>query len=183
MSDWKWLMFSMPDQVVVSHAARGPVIDAVVGELAVRGASLEQTDALPKLNIDQPGMICTTRPIEEFDFYSLRLEIPSEDIASFVMQLEKLKPRVYGGVEFYKLHGFWRALCLSIGEHGNLLVMLRNRLPIAEKRAAEFYAVNKLPSEVLREAAAASTGQSLENIPNLGGNKNDRFKPKGGGQA
>lgn len=182
-TEWRWLTFDKPDKFVLPHAARGRVRDAVVGNLEFRGCTLSNDEDLPELFIDQPGMICTTRPVEKFNFFDLALEIPSEDVSTFVLQLEELKPRVIGDVTYYKLHCWMRAFCLSEHEYGNLLVLLRNRLPEAERRASEFYAVNKLPSQVLREAAAASTGQPLEKIPNLGANKQDRFglggKPKG----
>lgn len=182
-TEWRWLMFEKEEHFVTPHAARGRVRDAVVAELEFRGCALTEDRDLPKFNIDQPGMICTTRPVEHFRFFGLEMEIPSEDIGAFVLQLQELKPRTIGDVTFYKLHGFIRCLCLSVNEYGNLLVLLQNRLPDAERRASEFYAVRKLPSEVLREAAAASTGQDLKDIPNLGANKCDRFgidrKPKG----
>jgi hypothetical protein len=76
-----------------------------------------------------------------------------------------------------------RAVVLSPTQRDILCVTLKANLPIAEQRALEFYAVTKSPSEVLREAAARSTGQPIEKIPNLGGNRVDRFRPRGSGKA
>lgn len=179
MSEWRWLGFSKPEHHVTMHAARGVVRDAVVAEMAFRDCTLAEDEDLPELFIDEPGMVCTTRPIEEFDFFGLRLSIPSEDVAMFILQLEGLqengKKRTINEVSFYKVHAWMRILCLSEHEHGNLLVLLRSRVARAEQRSAEFYATRKLPSEVLREA----NGTDL----NCGANKCDRFKLKSGGKA
>lgn len=182
-TEWRWLMFDKEGNFVPPHAARGRVRDAVVFDLEHRECRLFGDQGLRDLVIDQPGMICTTRPIEKFDFFGLELGIPSEDVGSFVLQLQDIKPRTVGDVTFYKMHGYLSILALSVDEYASLLSLLRNRLPEAERHASEFYAVRKLPSEVLREAAAASTGQPLEKIPNLGANKNDRFKLKPGAKA
>lgn len=186
-TEWRWLLFSKEDFMILPHAARGKVRDYVVWDLEQRGCALVEDNDLVKMNIDQPGMVAMDRPWESFQLDSLTIEMPCEDIATFVLQLESVRARPIPGtsplVNCYKLHGFHRALCLDDDDRASLLQQLRDRLPSAEARAAEFWAGRKLPSEVLREAAALTSGQPLESIPNLGGNKQDRFRLKSGGKA
>ncbi len=176
---WAYLQFGK----VKSHAASHETANAVILEMGNRGHKLTGSIIIPSMFMDEPGMICTTRPIEEIDFEGLALHVPSEDIAAFVLRLDELQSRVVGEVTFYKLHDWNNILCLSEREYDLLKVKLKALLPAAETRAAEFYAINKLPSEVLREANAKVAGVPVEEMPNYGANKCDRFKPKNGGTA
>ncbi len=96
------------------------------------------------------------------------------------MELDELEIREGG---YFKLHGFMVALVLDPVQYFRLLDAMRERLPAAERRAQEFYAVNPSASEVLREVAAKLGGVPLEDVPDLGGHKNDRLRPRGSGKA
>lgn len=175
MLGWKWLMFDG----AISHAVSEELYDVIVVDLERRGCELKEETPSKGVFFDRPGMIATERPVENLFVDGLELNIPSEDVLYFTAKLEALELR--DGC-YYKLHDGWRcALVLTQGQRDELLAKLKELVPGAEARAAEFWATRKLPSEVLREIAAKQSGRPIEEIPNLGGNKNDRFKPKGSG--
>jgi hypothetical protein len=125
--------------------------------------------------IDMPGMINAKRPNELFNFCGLKFEVPSEDVASFILALEKLPPRSFGKQTYYKLHGFMQCVVLTKTQYNEMLRLLRGRVQIAERRATEFWAEREAPSEMLKRA------QGLVDSPiDLGGHKNDRFYVKRG---
>jgi len=188
---WHWLIYGIDDPadgpgLLVPHCVKGDeVYLAVTTELDRQGTVLLEDTVVDRCSIDMPGMVSMRRPWEEFQLDAFKIEIPSEDLASFILKFEKAKPHIVGKTEFYKLYGFMCALCLSKEDSSCLLDALKERLPLAENRANEFYAVNPLPSQVLRQAAAMTSGLPLEKIGNLGSNKQDRFGPnqKNKGQA
>lgn len=173
MAGWKWLMF----EGAIPHMVPNELVDVIVADLERRGCPLEEKREGTHLFIDQPGMVCTTRPNEEFELRGLDLEIPSEDFGDFLGQLAELKLR---DGQYYKLHGFHRCIVLTPALKDELQLRLAQLYPTAEARAIEFYAGRKVPSEVLKEANRRP-GEKVEDMPNLGANKLDRFKAKGSG--
>jgi hypothetical protein len=174
MAGWKWLIF----EGAIPHMVPDELLDVIVKDLESRGCPLSEKREGMYLYLDQPGMMCTTRPNEELELRELDLEVPSEDFSAFLGDLSELKLREGG---YYKLHGFHRCIVLTPALKKELLRLMAERFPTAEARAMEFYAGRKLPSEVLRDIAAKQTGKPVEEIPNLGGNKLDRFKAKDDG--
>lgn len=186
MSTWTWLNFESETTRTIGHAVHVSTRKAVIADLVARGCGSPVEIPIDEdgVHIDMPGMIAMTRPIEVFEMGGLRINIPSEDVAAFLIDVDKLKVR-HGadGSDYYKLHGFMRALVLSPSQRTMFRALLVGRVPTAERRASEFYAVNMLPSEVLRQAAAASSGRPVDEIPNLGANRQDRFKAGGVGSG
>lgn len=176
---WKILTF----EGAITHLCCIGLEHDIINDMVARGCKLEKSKSTKTFNIDMPGMICIDRPWETFMFRGLTLKIPSEDILMFMVNLEALQVRQLNNKSYYKLHGFLRCLVLTATQRDGLLRLLKLRCATAEQKAAEFWATRKTPSEVLREMAAKTTGQPLEKIPNLGGNKNDRFILKNKGNA
>lgn len=188
---WYHLLFEAEDGITaVAHAVPARLMTAVIDDMVSRDCGSPSFKVLTAAFLDQPGMISTLRPIEEgFVLGGLTLGIPSEDIAAMLCQLEDVKMR--GSLfssdpaqqAYYKLHGFMRAIVLTPEYRNSLLEQLRAVLPAAEARATAFYAEHRLPSEVLREAAAKVNNIPLDKVPNLGANKQDRFKSRVRGRS
>ncbi len=182
--DWLFLVFDE----AIPHLCPKSRTRVVQDNMLVRGSPLISSRPCKDFSIDFPGMVAIDRPIETFNLFGLKVEIPSEDIASFIEQLESLEPRMSNPdkaswFQYYKLHGFLRAWVLTPSSREELLKTLKGRLQTAELRSKVFYFDRKLPSQVLREAAAKASGQPIENIPDLGGHKVDRFVNMKRGQA
>ena len=179
----------------LGHVVHTSTREAVIADLVARGCGTPHESAIPEdgICIDMPGMISTKRPMESFVFEGLKLLVPCEDVAAFVLQLEKLTMCTAGaapdtairdtGDGYYKLHAFHKALVLSPYQRTRLLAKLLAILPNADRRAREFYAVTPSASEVLREAASRVHGIPMEEVGDLGGHKNDHLRPRGGGKA
>lgn len=176
----KWITFFNGK----SHLVCDDLANFVISDLENRGAGLRSSEEISgkEVAFDMPGMVCVDRPWENFSFMDVRLTIPSEDVASFMLDLERLPLRDFSQgditIPYYKLHGFCKCIVLTPEQRSELINLLRARVAKAERAAEEFYAVTKAPSEVLREVAAKVNSQPLEEIPDLGGHKVDRFRPK-----
>lgn len=174
MSDRKWIWAQFNG--AISHLVCAGLFNQLTEDLKIRGCELAESESCKKLTFDMPGMVHMKRPWEKFQFMGVQIEIPCEDVATFIVELEELQERYFNDkVPYYKLHGFYRAIVFTPAQRTAFLDMLKARVIEAEERASLFYADKKPASEVLREAAALSTGKPVEEIPNLGGNKNARF--------
>lgn len=189
---WKWLI--IPGWL--SHGVPVYLVQSLLDDLRARqkdpSAELEYTETdTVSCAIDYPGMICVDRPWSTFKIDGLTIEIPCEDVASFYSQLKDLPPREFKegkgmgvGMTYFKLKGFCKCLVLTPDIRVELLEALAAGMSEAEAKATAFWADRKAPSDILREAAAASSGLPLEKIPDLGGHKVDRFaKPVKKGDA
>lgn len=181
MEKWKWVIFDG----AIPHMCSPSLVDVIVADLERRGCPVSEVqDGDGKFTIDMPGMVAVKRPWEDFEFDGLELSIPCEDVDTFVVYIgEDLKERGGEGGRYYKIHGWHRCLVVTPEQRGRLLAVLRDRLPTADRRAREFYATMKPMSQVLREANAAANNVPVEQIPDCGGHKNDRFHPKKRGQS
>lgn len=180
---WKWI--TSPNWK--SHGVPVYLVQALLDDLRARQEGDGEVEYTEKdtvhCAIDQPGMVCMDRPWMTFQVDGLTIEIPCEDVLSFYTQLKNLPAREFThgksmgvGMTYYKLHAFHKCLVLTPDVRQELLDQLGERAMEAEVQATAFYADRKLPSEVLREAAAAATDTPLDEIPNLGANRQDRFK-------
>jgi len=177
---WKFVTF----EGALPHLIGASLVKAIVADLEARDCKLKKIADCSDWSIDMPGMCRIDRPWEKFTFLGLDpVAIPSEDVLAFVEQLENLKERTSNGRRYYKLHAFRRCWVLRPSQHAKLLKMLRARGLKAEQTAAAFYADKKPASEVLREANAKAQGLPVEQIPDCGGHKNDRFVPNKRGAA
>lgn len=178
---WLWCVYDNTPGVMVSAGLhhRFAAVMKRVGKSLWQGGSKANPHYAKEMFIDEPGMCATDRPLEEFDFLGLKLTIPSEDIASFIRRIDGLVPNE----GWYELHGFHRCIVLTDWQRTVLRRLLWDRLLVAEQRAHVFWADKKSPGELLREIAAKASGQPLEEIPDLGGHKADRFIPKTRGAA
>lgn len=196
---WKWLILDGWKP----HAVPMWLEKALLDDLRSRpesGKDLEYTSTeTTNMAIDFPGMVAIDRPWMTFALDGLAVEIPCEDVGGFVNELKRLKPRhfkgdhtagetvllsngdriiatgVDEGVMYYKLHGFNRCIVLTPDLYVDLLEALEARLDEAEEKATVFWATRKLPSQILREANAVANGIPVEEVPDCGGHKNDRF--------
>lgn len=190
--NWRWLVIDGWK----SHAVPEYLESVLVGDLAARQPPDDdpaevQSHPIVSMGIDMPGMVCTTRPWMTFHIDGLDIEIPCEDVASFLLQLNSLKPRefthekagAFKGLSYYKLHGFCKCIVLT----PDLKVMLTEALEAgvaeAEAQATAFWADKKLPSEILREANAAANNIPLDEVPDCGAHKQDRFRLTKKGEA
>ena len=179
--NWTWLRFESESKSILPHAVHDDLLDVVVLDLIARVPDAKAViEPLARFDIDMPGMIMTTRPYMTFEFQGLPITMPCEDFGSFIVQLDSARIQECG---YYLLFGFHRCMALTSEQRDLLTLELRALHPEAERRASEFYATRMVPSEVLRAAAAKTSGVPLEKVPNLGGNKADRFKLKPGGRA
>lgn len=140
----------------------------------------------PALYFDLPGMAATDRPHEEFDFLGLHIEMPCEDVASFALTVKNILFNVQDVIDgvrhsvkyaygYFLVAGFVKRMAFSV-EHGEQFLNLLNSLAFdAERKAAEFWATRKVPSQILREAAVGPGGD-INDAPDCGGHKLDRFK-------
>lgn len=170
------------------------------GELTIGGVDADKAEEkfVATTSIDEPGIVCVDRPWMSFPIDGLVVEIPCEDVMMFRLQLENLKPRYFQryeahekvdgieakgtdeeGLTYYKLHGWLSCIVLSPYDRYDLLEALKAKEAEAEAQSAAFYANRKLPSQVLREANAAANGIPVEEVPDCGGHKQDRFGKKG----
>jgi hypothetical protein len=178
---WCWVQF----ENAKSHFVCAGLLRDLLAEMKDRGVLFQSvmmdTDCV---TFDMPGMIVGARPWESFDFFGLTLEIPCEDVATFITQLRGLELRRFArSVAYYKLHGLHRCMVLTPPQRDALQSMLMKRVMLAEQRAHAFYAGQQPVSEILREANAKATGRSVDEVPDLGGHKNDRFHGKTRGEA
>lgn len=173
---WRWLTFEAGEMNVIGHAVHTDRLQAVIDDLVARGCGAPQTVDLPELWLDMPGMVSTKRPWEDFALEGLELHIPSEDVATFFLKLQTLKVRTG---DYFKLKGFHRALVVSTEQRDLLIAMMSARLAVAEQRASAFYAVTPTASDVLKQIAAKTNNIPIEQVPDLGGNKNNRFRFRG----
>lgn len=173
---WHFLTFDY----AVAHICSSELVSVVVSDLCNRECALDGDKTIYDASIDLPGMCSMKRPWSTTWVDGLKLEIPCEDVVSFAEYLAALPERIVGGKSLVKLHGFCKCLVLEVPTQRDLmLASMRSVLVDAERRAAEFYAVNALPSDVLRQAASRVHGTPIDEVPNLGGNKQDRFRPGG----
>lgn len=181
MSDRKWLWINFDG--AIPHFVCAGLSKSLINDLKNRGCPVDKQEECTDMNIDMPGMICTDRPWETLPFMGADIDIPSEDVASFILKLSELKERVFDdGTPYYKLHGFCRCIVFTPAQRVAFLDLLKSRVQEAEKRATLFWADRKPPSQVLREAAASVNNIPIEEVPNLGGNKVDRFVLLGKGK-
>lgn len=177
---WKFVTF----EGALPHLIGSSLVKAIVADLEARDCTVRKIADCADWSIDMPGMCRTDRPWEKFRFLGLDpVAIPSEDVASFIVQLEGLKERTSNGRRYYKLHAFMRCWVLRPSQYSKLLATLRGIVPKAEQAARAFYADKKPASQVLREANAKAIGVPVEQIPDCGGHKNDRLHPKEHGEA
>lgn len=187
--NWRWLVIDGWK----SHAVPEYLEGALVADLHARHPDEEpakvESSPINSMGIDQPGMVAMDRPWMTFKIDGLDIEIPCEDVASFILQLDALKPRefVHGnlgafkGLTYYKLHGFCKCIVLTPDLKVMLTEALQADVAEAEAQATAFWADKKLPSEVLREANAEALNVPVEEIPDCGAHKQDRFRlPKKG---
>jgi hypothetical protein len=174
MPGWKWVVFDG----AVSHMVPNELRDIIVIDLERRGCAFGWENEGKTLFLDQPGPIATTRPVEKFVLDGLELEIPSEDVGHFTLELAEMSIR--GGC-YYKLHGFHRCIVLTQALRDELLLKLREVLPSAEARAAEFWAGRKTPAQVFRQAAGVPEEVVSAKIDEYFPDRLQRFNTKGSG--
>jgi hypothetical protein len=218
---WNYLIIDGCKPHTVPLHLEGALVDDLFSREELKGSEPLEFTSKPvtKVSIDMPGMVAIDRPWMPFQLDGLVIEMPCEDVASFLSKLIALKPRYFKspyapgekiptgvtwtedgktypgyldkdgkvqkgellatgnepGQMYYKLHGFTMCIVLTPDQHMLLIDALRAGLQEAEAQATAFWAGRKLPSQVLREAAAVTSGKPIEEIPNLGANKQDRF--------
>jgi hypothetical protein len=168
---WKWIGF----EDAKHHMVCASLAPAIKADLKARGHLPTKEQDAKTFGIDMPGMILVGRPFDEFKVCGLKVSIPCEDMATFILAVEKLEPRTQGTKTYYKLHGFLRCWVLTPHQKSVLLAQLKSRVLKAEDRACKFLAGRKSPAMMLREVAAKASGQPIESIPDLGGHRLDRF--------
>jgi len=190
--NWRWLIIDGWKSHAVPEYLEGCLVTSLHARQAPEDDHAEvQSTPLVSMSIDQPGMVVMTRPWMTFHIDGLDIEIPCEDVLSFLSQLNEAKPREFGhekagafkGLTYYKLHGFHRCIVLTPDLKMMLTEALEAGLAEAEAQATAFYADRKLPSEILREANAAALGKPIEEIPDCGAHKQDRFRLTKKGEA
>lgn len=177
---WLWCVYENTPGVMISaglHRRFAAAMKRVGKKLSEHPA--QNPNYSKEMFLDEPGMVCTDRPIEEFDFLGLKLRIPSEDVDSFLYRIERLVPN--GG--WYELHGFHRCLVLTDWQRIKLASVLRERVTSAVEKARIFWADREPMHESLRKANADALGVPVDEIPDLGGHKNDRHLPRERGAA
>lgn len=176
-----WRLVTWTDYVVRSHLVCTELEALLIADMAVRAPGVAVVSVIDKADdgINMPGMIIVTRPNETFVLDGLELEIPCEDVRDILNRLERLPLRHFGEVPYYKLHSFLRCTVLTPAQRDAFMAMLRERVFVAERKSEVFYEGRMLPSEALRVAAAKVTGVAVEDVPDLGGHKVDRFKERG----
>lgn len=173
---WRALRFyGAKNHIVPSH-----LVQEIIDDLLARKCELESSEPITECGIDQPGMLAVGRPCVSFDLNGLEIDMPCEDVATFLLHTDGYKLRG----NYYKVHGWLTCVVMTPAQFKQYRAVLARELPDSEQRAAEFWAGRAVYSEVLRETAAKLSGTPLDKIPNLGGNKADRFKaPKVIGKA
>lgn len=174
MPGWKWVVFDG----AVSHMVPNELRDIIVMDLEQRNCPFGWEEEGKTLFLDQPGPIATARPTEKFDIDGLELEVPSEDVAHFMLDLERLPLR--GGC-YYKMHGFLRCIVLTRSMRDDLLAQLKGICPAAEARAAEFWAGRPTPAQVLKQMAGIPKDLKHPKVDEYFPDRLERFVAKGSG--
>lgn len=174
MAGWHWMQFDG----AIPHMVPTELRDVIIANLESRRYHLVEETPGMSMYIDMPGMIAVDRPDSTFDLDGLEISIPCEDVVDFIHKLKSLSLREE---RYYKLHAFHRCIVLTPTQRDVMLQILEELYPQAEAEALAFWSNRLLPSQMLREIAAKQTGRPVEEMPNLGGNKQDRFRWKGSG--
>lgn len=137
----KWRLVTWKDFAIRSHIVCEELEPLLIAEMTARAPeyAIEKVEDHVSDGINMPGMIITTRPNETFDFDGLELEIPCEDVVSFVSKLKHQAVRHFGRVPYYKLHSFLRCTVLTPGQRDRLIALLEERAVVAEQKADAFY--------------------------------------------
>ena len=165
MTRWQAISFFGAKHHIVPIYLAQTIID----DLRERGCELDSQLATLECYVDQPGMMAMNRPDMDMYIEGLNIQIPCEDVASFVLQIQDHKRRGTDDVPYYKVHGRASCLVFTPTQFAEFKAKLSKALPDAEAQAAEFWAGKKVYSEVLRDANGGGD-------KNFGGNKMDRFK-------
>jgi len=188
MSKTKWLWLTFDDHKVKPHALPASLYRPLLAD--IRGRNHDVAHKIKPvgpegMSMDEPGMMAIDRPYEHFEIAGLSLQLPSEDCAAFLSRLRRMEPRHFAPapIPYYKLHDWRCCLVLRPPHYTRLVIDLGTRLPLAEANALAFYAKRQPISEILREANARTAGVPLEQIPDCGEHRTDRFHPKDRGQA
>lgn len=177
---WKWLKIDGWK----SHAVPAYLGHTLIADLRARRneeIEYEEQDTT-NVAIDMPGMIAVDRPWMDFELDGLTVEMPCEDVLAFWSELKNLRSREFThgtgmgvGMTYYKLHGLYKCIVLTPDLRFQLLEALADKTAQAEMEATAFWAGRKLPAQVLREAAALTSGKEIDQIGDMGGHKQDRF--------
>lgn len=102
--------------------------------------------------IDLPGMIMIDRPMERIRIDTFDLDIPSQDSRHFAMELYGGPKRKLGdGREYYKIHGGYVCMVLTVEQRDLVLTEMNRMLPEAKKRGEQADAEFSRRMRTLRE--------------------------------
>lgn len=190
---WKWLIIpgwkSHAVPVYMEHAVVEDLQRRTPEEVGSDEPLTVESKYTTSCFIDEPGMVAMDRPTTVFVIDGLSITIPCEDVATMAAKLERAKPRTFEtgglaeGLSYYKLHGFCKCIVLTPDQRYLLLEQLHARVAECELQASAFYATRKTPGEALREANASALGIPVEDVPDIGGHKHDRFRARVGKKA
>ena len=122
------------------HIVQDSLVEDLEEDLERRSSEMETLEFDEKVidtaELDLPGMICTTRSVRVLDVDGFRLEIPSQDFASFQYDFETAPVRKFdSGKEYVKIHGWRFCFVVTPAQRQSVLAQMVSQAEEAEAEA------------------------------------------------
>jgi hypothetical protein len=147
---WHWITDDFTNKKSwKSHAIPEVLYTAITESLHGRGVLSYNSKELSELSFDLPGMMMLSREYRKVEVDGLTIEIPCTDWEIIYDTLLSSKERTDAALPYYKIHGFYRCLCLTPAQRDEMLWKMLKLLPEAN-------AQRELENRVFNEKMAAS---------------------------
>lgn len=134
---WHWLTY----QNAVTHAVSETLLASHKREARRRGFREDDgSGTLDRLGFSLPGMAIQGEPWEVVRVDGLAISVRGHDFGSVLGELRGLKRRKFAdGKQYYKLHGFHRAIVLTAAQRQELERAMSAVVDEVDARATAFW--------------------------------------------
>ena len=121
-----------------AHYCPDSLVGGLVADAELRGGSTDKVEETTVGGMDLPGICMADRPIESMMIGEFEFSVPSQDFESILAELQRVGVRKFSdGQEYYKIHGHFHCLVLTVNQRDALLVSMSDMLPGVRERADE----------------------------------------------
>jgi len=149
------------------HWCPTSLLSGLMSDAARRNHTFHEATPVKKGFVDLPGMIMTDRTYQEFKLGEFVLSIPTEDMETFLDELEVAKIRKFeDGKEYCKIHGWLHCVVFTPDQRVTMLSEMKARLPAVKIQAkAERAEFSRRIAEINKGGSKVITSKAPDSIP------------------